>query len=526
MTPPPVFIRPTVSSTHNSRHSTYRNHNHRTTYRQTRNNGVSELFLAEAKAAQAKLEMEMLDGNTSLDTTTTTTTTTINTTTDTNESNINFHTYGVMIDHRPTPLSRQHSSSSTDAVGPVNHNNNNNAHTSNKQQFITRQVPDENVPIATTTTTSNVPRTQLQHNYQSQSEQPHVPKSSQVQHFAITDDDFEAVENDDDTHHHARHHQYRSYRKPLGLVYALRRTDSGSTFQSLDGLSHSHLPKIIRHHESSSSSSSSKPANQKQPHQRSSNSRHHHKSKRKKRSTSSTISSSSSSFTSTIQSMSFMKCYPTIRSSSGSTHDDSDHRRFMCFTTPPCLPVDQIKESFDDYRHRYFASTAYQNQHQHRSSDASIDVNTLDYTDHSKTNNSPSKQREGPERSPSPTSINVPQQHQEHIQEQRQPHKIEEYYDFPEISTTVVVSPTIDVPRRNKQKSTKQVRFATTLVTKINYRPYTPQSQIAVLYFQEEELEELEWDREMVTGDQFECQLDEMQLAVRIAYQQINPSDE
>lgn len=63
-------------------------------------------------------------------------------------------------------------------------------------------------------------------------------------------------------------------------------------------------------------------------------------------------------------------------------------------------------------------------------------------------------------------------------------------------------------------------------MTKVNYRPYTPQSEIAVLYFQEEELEELECDRETVSGDQFECQFDEMALAVHIAYQQINPSDE
>ena len=102
----------------------------------------------------------------------------------------------------------------------------------------------------------------------------------------------------------------------------------------------------------------------------------------------------------------------------------------------------------------------------------------------------------------------------------------------PEIDTTnnttttkVPPSSTTTILPANKT-SKKSVRFAATLVTKVNYRPYTPQSEIAVLYFQEEELEELECDRETVTGDQFECQFDEMALLVHIAYQQINPTDE
>ena len=56
-----MFIRPTVSTHTNNSHNSSRN-----TYRQTRNTDVSELFLAEAKAAQAKMDMEM-DGNSSLE---------------------------------------------------------------------------------------------------------------------------------------------------------------------------------------------------------------------------------------------------------------------------------------------------------------------------------------------------------------------------------------------------------------------------------------------------------------------------
>lgn len=132
-----------------------------------------------------------------------------------------------------------------------------------------------------------------------------------------------------------------------------------------------------------------------------------------------------------------------------------------------------------------------------------------------------SKQREGPECSPSssalPHGVNVQQQHQLHIQG-----RLEKDDDSPEISTTATtetISPTKKIPKKN-------VRFTAPLVTKIHYRPYTPQSEIALLYFQEEELEELECDRETVMGDQFECQFDEMALAVHIAYKQINPTDE
>ena len=68
-------------------------------------------------------------------------------------------------------------------------------------------------------------------------------------------------------------------------------------------------------------------------------------------------------------------------------------------------------------------------------------------------------------------------------------------------------------PRRSSSSATrrgKSVRFAAPIVTLVKYRPYTEESEIPVLYFQEEELDELEWDREMDPGDAFECSLDDI----------------
>ena len=488
-TPPAVFIRPTVS-THTSSSSNDHIHNHhnnssRNVYRQTRNTDVSELFLAEAKAAQAKMDMEW-DGNSSLED--------------------SFNSYAAMIDDRPTlASSRQNSSSSNDAVGPIEME----SKKRNKKQVIALQVVDDAVQVATPTFSQSRyhyhhPQQKLQQQQQQQHSyhplpQPH-PASQIRRYYNIeTDDDDDDDEADEKRHvhtHQSRH--YRSHRKPLGLAYTLRKTDSGSTFQSLDGLSHS--SPLIRH-------------DSKQKHSKKSSNRNK-SNKRKKRSALSTTSSSAS-FTSTINT-SFLKCYPT--------NAFGDSNRFMCFTTPTCLPIDHIKESFDDYRHRYYASTAYKNHQFTGSSNVTID-STDDDNSKLVNNNSPSKQREGPELyspSPSPSRVNVQQQHQQHIRDR---HSKSNDDDTPEISTTVVVSSTIKLPP-TKKVSKRNVRFAAPLVTKINYRPYTPQSEIAVLYFQEEELEELECDRETVTGDQFECQFDEMALAVHIAYQQINPTDE
>lgn len=52
--------------------------------------------------------------------------------------------------------------------------------------------------------------------------------------------------------------------------------------------------------------------------------------------------------------------------------------------------------------------------------------------------------------------------------------------------------------------SPKSVRFADKLVTDVHYRPKTRPEDIEKLYFIEEELDELEWDRQTVEGDVFE----------------------
>lgn len=49
-----------------------------------------------------------------------------------------------------------------------------------------------------------------------------------------------------------------------------------------------------------------------------------------------------------------------------------------------------------------------------------------------------------------------------------------------------------------------RVRFTEPLVTDVTYRPYTDPEDIEKLYFIEEELNELEWDRQTVADDQYE----------------------
>jgi hypothetical protein len=71
---------------------------------------------------------------------------------------------------------------------------------------------------------------------------------------------------------------------------------------------------------------------------------------------------------------------------------------------------------------------------------------------------------------------------------------------------------------KSRPALTKKVKFANPVVTLVNYRPYTDACDIPFLYFQEEELEELEWDREMDSGDQFECFIDSRGLAISVDY--------
>ena len=62
----------------------------------------------------------------------------------------------------------------------------------------------------------------------------------------------------------------------------------------------------------------------------------------------------------------------------------------------------------------------------------------------------------------------------------------------------------------------KKVKFSTPIITLVNYRPYTEACDIPLLYFQEEELDELEFDRKMDPGDQFECFIDARGMAVSV----------
>lgn len=52
---------------------------------------------------------------------------------------------------------------------------------------------------------------------------------------------------------------------------------------------------------------------------------------------------------------------------------------------------------------------------------------------------------------------------------------------------------------------TKKVRFAEPLVTQLQFRPRTLRDEISQLFFQEDELEEFELDRETTLQDRFEC---------------------
>jgi hypothetical protein len=68
----------------------------------------------------------------------------------------------------------------------------------------------------------------------------------------------------------------------------------------------------------------------------------------------------------------------------------------------------------------------------------------------------------------------------------------------------------------------KSVRFSKPLVTAINYRPKTLPAEVSLLFFDEDELEILEEDRETTSRDQFEMiaqELSENRLRISIAYQ-------
>lgn len=83
-------------------------------------------------------------------------------------------------------------------------------------------------------------------------------------------------------------------------------------------------------------------------------------------------------------------------------------------------------------------------------------------------------------------------------------------------SGPISMAPVPTVPH----KATR-VQFTEPLVTQVSYRPYTDPEDIEKLYFVEEELNELEWDRQTVADDQFEVIMASSASAkdVRIAHQ-------
>jgi hypothetical protein len=72
----------------------------------------------------------------------------------------------------------------------------------------------------------------------------------------------------------------------------------------------------------------------------------------------------------------------------------------------------------------------------------------------------------------------------------------------------------------------KSVHFCAPLVTEIHHRPYTPTSDIAKLFFQEDELEMFADDRSQDPGDVVECEYMEEAYAVSVAYQRRQSIDE
>jgi hypothetical protein len=66
------------------------------------------------------------------------------------------------------------------------------------------------------------------------------------------------------------------------------------------------------------------------------------------------------------------------------------------------------------------------------------------------------------------------------------------------------------------------VHFASELVTEVHTRPYTELKEIPDLYFIEEEMEILEFDRQTVAEDQFEVFVDPLADRIHISHQKRN----
>jgi hypothetical protein len=251
-------------------------------------------------------------------------------------------------------------------------------------------------------------------------------------------------------------------RSSKSLAYSLRRTDSGSTFQSLDGLSNAYpliRKEARKRKEEQRRRRSSRDDRTKDP-----NRQHRHR----KRPSSSGAHSKSR------------------RRGSNSSHY-FDTGSFPCFAVS-CLPMDSIIPQ-GSYVKTSPSMSSFQYQ----------------------------EQRSKALSKPLPLQLdkNKLSTREELLRLKMQLRELRRM-----ASPSVAADPTTTAaPRR-------EVRFAAPLVTQVTYRPYTEPEDIALLYFQEEELEALECDREEVSGDQFECQYDEAVMTVRIAYQKLNPADE
>ena len=100
-------------------------------------------------------------------------------------------------------------------------------------------------------------------------------------------------------------------------------------------------------------------------------------------------------------------------------------------------------------------------------------------------------------------------------------------------SQNTTSSITVIPPTTAPHKATR-VHFTEPLVTQVSYRPYTDPEDIEKLYFVEEELNELEWDRQTVADDQFEIIMASptaSTMDVRIAHQKrrllaLHPQDQ
>jgi hypothetical protein len=307
-------------------------------HRYSRSNYVSELFLAEAKVAQAKVEAAAGSNN----------------------SIVSSSTGKKMEKPRFGADSRQNSLSSINAVGPILESN-----------YMAKQLPLTSLRVVDDT----------------------IQMTTQHRFSSSSDSDG----------------QQRSFRKPLGLTFAFRRTDSGSTFQSLDGLSSSY--PLVRNDVKKKKDG-----------------------KHRKRSGSSVRSASSN--------WAFTRC---------SNVPAFDASRYVCLPTT-CFPTNDV---------------------------GPLGTSSLS------SERSRDSQRDSPDRSWTiREDLMMIQSQLRGLRKKPNQYNDEALIDSKDRKKATDIGSAL-----TKKLTSKTVRFAAPLVTKIKYRPFTPQSEIAMLYFQEEELE-------------------------------------